>query len=172
MDILVFREKLINTVIMRCRPLLVVLLLIVTFLIFDVIYKKKTRTNCGLSLTKLFTNNKHFTPRFTLNQQMIMKVIGAFIICVMICVQVIATYVDVHSHQYIELHVQSIQDIMSEKSLFSCGQMCVIDSDGKQLFLNLPADFMANDYPIGVGGTIWYAKETKVVLAFTPVSQE
>jgi hypothetical protein len=163
---MILQEKLLNTMLSRCRNLLIILVVLVALLIFDVVYKYKTKAERRVSLVFLLFGMKNTKPKFTLTEHIAMKAICVFIISFVVCTRGVATYNDIHNRQYLELKVQCIEEISMNDNIFSFDQLYVIDLDGKQLSFNLPNNFLFEDFPIGIGGTLWYSKETNVALIF------
>ena len=172
MDIPIFQEKLINTAIMQCSSLIIILLVLIILLLVDVIYKKKSKASNRQSLFGILTGNTRFASRFTIKERIGMKIGCAVIVLIVICSKMITAYNDINNNQYQKLENQSIINVSKDSNLFSAGRICVIDNDGKRLFFDLPYGFTNEDFPVGATGTIWFARESKVVLAFIPMDEE
>lgn len=170
MNTLMFQERLLHTTIARYRIWGIMLIVLAIFLVLDLVYKHKTKSKAGISWVSILLGKGNSSNRLTLNQQILSKTIAIILIALILGRTVVVTYNDIAKQQYCEAYVHISQNGASDTNFFSNGRICVVDNEGKRMFLELPTGYTEEEFPPGGVGTVWYSKESKVALAF--ISQD
>lgn len=167
MQFALFEDRLIRTFSGRTYLLLILFFLLTVFTFVRVIYYHRTNDNHGFSLINYLTGKKKQKLKLSTKQQIgenmaVLVLLAVYIIC-----SIYPVYQDIRNQQYIQVHGQYKRtELSSESNFFSNGYVYVY-KDGERLDLALPANWNADEYPLGEhSGTIWYSKESKVILAF------
>ena len=148
---------------------IVVLGLIVLWLIIELTWFCKTKSNDGISIWNLFSSKPIFKNRLTLKQQIGRDIAAIIILIVYVLYGGIPIVHDISSQQFIQIEAKySRTDRSSEGNLFSNGR-AYIEVDGQNMGLNLPYGWTDDEFPEGTYfGTVWYSEESHYILAFIP----
>lgn len=163
-----FDDILVKTFSGRAFIILFVILLIAISTSIRVIYYCRTKNNHGFSVIDFVMGRKNRKAKLSTKQQIGMN-LSVLVILTLFCLYWICpAYRDVRNQQYIQIRGQYKRtEISSEGNLFSNGYVYVY-KDGKRIDLVLPANWTPEEFPLGeFSGTIWYSKETKMILSLS-----
>ena len=163
-----FDQRLIDTMIDRCKIVGVLWIIILLTLAIEALYCWKTKSNQGVSIWNLFSKKPIFLNRLSLKQRMGRKLIVAIILPVLMIWLGLPVYNDIAQQQYIQAQANySRNENTSKNHLFSNGYV-VIETGNEEIRLELPANWTEQEFPEGLHcGTVWYSQESKVILSFT-----
>lgn len=161
-----FDIRILRTFCSRYMIVAVVILIIAVTLTIELVYYHKTKSSQGISIWNLLSKKPVFAQRLSIKQQISRDLIAIVILSVYLCYSIIPIYNDVSNQQYIEvdaLYSRTARD--ADGNLFSNGQI-YIEVSGEVIRLELPEDWTEDEFPEGTfWGTIWYSKESKMVLS-------
>ena len=151
----------------RAYLLLIVMAWILLSTVIRVFYFRKTRDNGGFSIMNFAKGVSQRRARLTTKQQMSRNIVLFILLGVLGIGWLYPAYRDVQGKQYLQVQGQYKRtQISSEGNLFSRGYVSVHEN-GKRIDLSLPAKWTEEEFPLGeFFGTIWYSKETKIILSF------
>jgi len=170
MDVSQFENMLVETCIHQCKAIAFLLAIGMLFLIIDIVYYCVSKSNDGFSLWNLLSADKTFKNRFTTKEQILQKTVGIVALLILAGWMIIPAYRDVSKQQYISVEGSCTYKKASRKNVLSNGSIRV-ETEDDEFFLELPSDWNTNVFSDEiVYGEIWYSKESKILLSFTPQS--
>lgn len=171
MDIAVFNERLIATVLDKCRSIIILLVITIVLLGAELIYYNVTKSNDGFSLLNILPINHTFKNRFSTQNQITLHCIGAVILLGYLAWAFFPAYCDIQNSQYSQVAVRyTNEEQVQSRRLFSNGYVWVeTEEDG--FYLELPVDWNAYEFPLGTHrGIVCYSEKSKILLSFEPQS--
>ena len=169
MDVSQFKDTIIETCKHQCKTIAWLLAIGMLFLIIDIVCYCVTKSNDGFSLWKLCVD-KTFKNRFTTKEQILLKLVGIVALLILAAWTIIPVYRDVSKQQYISVEGSCTYKNASRKNILSDGSIRV-ETEDDEFYLELPSDWNMNMFSDEtVYGEIWYSKESKILVSFTPQS--
>ena len=167
MDVSQFENTIIATSKHQCKTIAWLLAIGVLFLIINIVYYCVTKRNDGFSLWKL-CGNKTYKSRLTTREQILLKVVAIVALLILVAWTIIPAYRDISKQQYISVEGSCTFKKSSRKNILSDGSIRV-ETEDDEFYLQLPPDWNRNMFADEtVTGEIWYSKESKILLFFTP----
>ena len=166
-------QRLIETIVHRCKALGIIWVIVLILLIYNVLVGHIKSSNDGVSIWSIFTNNTLFRNKLSLKQQIVSKIICLVLIPVLlIALFLVPAYNDLSNQQFIQVCCEySRKEATFNGNLFSNGRV-LIKTEGEEFSLDLPFGYNTVEFPVGTYyGMIWYSRDTRIILSFEIIAR-
>ena len=167
MNTAAFNERIMDTVLNKCKPVSLFLAVALVLLVLETIYLFTTKTNAGFAILNILPIRHTFKNRFSTKSQITLHGIVALILISYLIWIIVPAYQDIHNSQYCQITAQYIhKEPKQTKVSISEGHIWVETQDGG-FYLELPADWTEEEFPYGTyHGIISYGKASRILTSF------
>ena len=170
MESVAFEKMLMDTIIAQAKLHVFLFCIIGIALTVDILWYVRKKEENGFSIWALLPFGKNIKTKLSAKDQIAMDIFVLLILIVMSGWKIVPTYLDVSEQSYCEVQTTYIrtEDTTDAGGFLSYGHVYAM-IDGKQVHLDLPANWSSEDFPEGEHtGLVSYSERSKYILKFSP----
>ena len=162
-----FNERIMSTVLDKCKPIGILLVLALVLLGIELIYLFVTKSNAGFAVLNILPTRHTFKNRFSTKTQIALHSIVAIVLISYLIWTIVPAYRDIHNGQYCQVVAQYTRDEQKQtRDSFSKGYVW-IETQDDGFYLELPVDWDEYEFPLGTYyGIVCYGEESKILTSF------
>ena len=167
MNTVAFNERIMGTVLNKCKDVGILLVIALVLLGIELIYLFVTKSNAGFAVMNILPIRHTFKNRFSTKNQIALHSFVAIVLISYLVWTIVPAYRDIHNGQYRQIMAQyTHEEHKQTRGSFSEGYVWIEIHD-VGFYLELPVDWDEHEFPFGTYyGIVCYGEESKILTSF------